>query len=444
MKIKYYLIGIGGISMSAIALYLSKRGFEVTGSDLIDSPQTRVLKKQGLEIDIRQTGKNITEDISLVIYSSAITHGSKGYLEIDKARKLGIRTVKRSDFLGELFNDKTLITVSGTHGKSTISAMAAKILIDSGYNPTVFLGANFSGFSGKNFFLGKDKIVVIEACEYDSSFLSFEPQIAVISNIEAEHLDYFKGGIKEIIETFARYIQKIKRNGFLIYWDKDKQIKKAIKLAKRKDITYIKYAQDINCDIVSKIELKIPGTFNIDNALAAYSLTLALKVPLQKIVSSLNNFSGLEHRLELKYRDKKVLVFDDYAHHPTEIKFTLKAIRERYPKRRVVVVFQPHQYSRTKLLFNSFTKAFKDSDLLIVAKVFEVSGRDEKKEVGSAELVKGVKRPKAIHIPTFSGIVDYLCKDCKNNDIVITMGAGRVYEVADEFIKKIKNQKLKL
>ncbi|MFH1749668.1 MAG: UDP-N-acetylmuramate--L-alanine ligase [bacterium] len=441
-KRTYYLIGIGGISMSGIALYLHNTGNKVLGSDIQQNYQTKQLHRKGIKIYFKQDAKNINSDIDTVIYTSAVENtDSQGNVELTEAKKLKIQTYKRSQFLGVLFNNTKLIAIAGTHGKTTITGMLAKVLIDNNIDPTVFIGTTVKEFNNSNIRIGKSDIVLLEACEYDRSFLDFIPEVTVITNIEEEHLDYFKGGISEIRQTFSDFIQKIKPNGTLIAYQ-DKNIDKVLENLKRKDIKIIRYAQKTNSDIIQNINLNVPGDHNLDNALATYFVAKQFNIKDDQIFFALSKFNGTGRRAELIFENYQIKLFDDYAHHPTEIKATLAGFRKKYPSKNIICVFQPHQHSRTKLLFSELVKSFKDCDQLIVLPIYSVAGREEKKDINSKQIVQETQknRPNVIYKPNFQVAQDYLLGILKKDDIVITMGAGDIYKMSLNLKKELVNK----
>ncbi|MFC1656605.1 UDP-N-acetylmuramate--L-alanine ligase [Patescibacteria group bacterium] len=441
-KLTYYLIGIGGISMSAIALYLHKNGNKVLGSDIQQNQQTKELQQKGIKIYFKQDALNINSDIDIIVYTSAVENiDSKGYSELLKARKLKIKTYKRSEFLGKLFNHKRLIAIAGTHGKTTTTGMIAKILNDNKIDPTVLIGATVKEFKNRNIKMGKSDIVLLEACEYDRSFLDLNPDIVVITNIEEEHLDYFKGGLPEIFDTFSEFIKRIKSNGTLII-HQDKNTQKVISKINRKDIKVVPYAQKINSDIVNKIQLNIPGTHNIDNALATYFVGKVLNIKDNNIHLSLNKFNGTGRRSELIYQDNGIKLFDDYAHHPTEIKTTLLGFKQKYKKNKIICIFQPHQYSRTKILFHELAKSFKDCDELILLPIYSVVGREEKKDTSSKKLADEIRKyhSNVTYKSNFIDTQNYLLGKLSKDDIVISMGAGDINKFSLNLKEKLSGK----
>ena len=437
-KKHYFLVGIGGISMSAIAKFLILQGNIVSGSDIVINDEIKKLQKMGANIIIGQNKNNITSKVDALIYTSAANQpNSPGLKEIQKARKLGIKTYKRSEFIGELMKEKIGVSIAGMHGKTTTTAIIGDVFKKMGGKQVVFLGGEHMGFSHGNLDYPsggykKAEYIISEACEYDRSFLDFKTDIAIITNIEAEHLDYFKGGLKEILDVFKNFVKKIPAKGVLIYNADDKNIQKIISDVKCKKIPYSK--NDLK---IRSLNLNIPGEFNQMNALAVLKLIEYLGLDINKYLKYLKDFKGVDRRFEILGKVKNTQFIDDYAHHPTEIKNTLAVLNEFYGGKKLVI-FQPHQYSRTKLLFDDFVQALKLAKNLLIIEVYEVLGREEDKSVGSKELVNEIKKinPKTRYLPNYKEAVIFLENNFKKYDIILTMGAGPVNEVVKEFIFK--------
>lgn len=428
----YHLIGISGISMSGLAKILESQGHKVSGSDL---------KLGG------HKKENITAGINKVIISSAVRPGSPAWVEVAEAKRLGIPVIKRSKAIGEIMKKKFGITVSGMHGKTTVSAMIVTILEDAGLDPLILVGGIVKKI-GSQVKTGRGNYFVAEACEYDRSFLDFYPKIAVITNIEREHLDYYTGGLPEIIKTFSQFIKQLPKQGVLVFWGDDKNIKKAIELSKRNDLDLISFGfGKKNRYQKMPVTLKIPGKHNILNALAASAAADYLKINRKISLKTLKNFTGAGRRFEIKGRVNGVTIVDDYGHHPTEIAATISAAREFFPKRRLMIIFQPHQYSRTKIFFKDFVRVLAKADLAIIAPIHAVVGRDEKREISSEELVDAINHLHlrgvggAIYVSDYEGIVEYLLPRLKRGDVVITIGATEIYKVGDLLLKILSSKK---
>lgn len=440
---KLYFIGIGGISMSALAQFLADQGHQVSGSDLTSTDAIARLEVSGIKVFIPQKKENIKSDIDEVIYTSAITPGSPGDAELQEARQLGIKTIKRAQKIGELTKRYKTIAISGTHGKSTTTAMILQILIEAGLDPSALLGSGFD-LIGSNYRVGKGKYLVIEADEFDRSFHSFQVDFGAILNLEPDHLDYFTGGFEEIKETFKIYLGKnFKKNATLVYNQDDQNLVEVVKKLKRDDLRLITFGKSGDYKLGEiKLKLKIPGEHNRLNALAALALAESVGVKREVALQALAKFKGAERRLDFRGTKNKALVFDDYGHHPTEVKATLQAMREKYPKNKLIVVFQPHQYSRTHFFAADFAKAFKDADLVIIPPIYEVPGRDEEKKIDNKKLTELVKKnnQEAMATKSFEETVKLLNKITKPGDIVLVMGAGPVTEISAKFLNlKSKN-----
>jgi len=446
----YHLIGICGSSMSGIASYLAKTGNYVTGSDL-KSCEISNLKSQ---IFLGHSKKNIQKDIDYVIYTSAVTEGSAGYVEIEEAKKLGLKILKRSELIGRLLRNKISIGATGMHGKTTTSAMIATILKDAGFAPSFLIGAEVPNLGaswglGKkitptkknNKFIfapkdvvkeGKVEYFVVEACEYDRSFLDMKPKIGVITNIDKEHLDYYKGGLPEIKQAFRKFIKQLPENGMLFVNQDDGNLMSLIKSAKCKvkRITFKKPWPGLS--------LQIPGRHNLFDATIAAHVAHELGIDSKIIKHSLNNFEGAKRRFEVVGAKDNITVIDDYGHNPAEIRSVIQALTEKYPDNRKIMVFQPHQQQRTKLLFKEFSEAFKGIDELIITDVFLIAGREKDtgenlaKKLAEEVAKKGID---AEYITGYESIVDHLKKIVKSGDIIVTQGATDIYKVGEEYLK---------
>jgi len=422
--VKIHLIGIGGIGVSALAQYYLSKGHEVSGSDLVASEITDFLAKKGIKISIGNYAENIAKDLDLVVYSPAV---KKDNPELLQATHYKLQTKSYPEALGDLTKEYYTIAVSGAHGKSTTTAMIALVLAKAGLDPTVIVGTKLKEFGGSNFRAGKSKFLVIEACEYDSSFLCYEPKIIVVTNIDKEHLDYFKT-FANVKKAFKDFIAKLPRPGepgypgFLV----DKYPEKVIK--KIKNI------------------LKVPGTHNVSNATLAFQVAKILAIPDKIILKALSEFKGTWRRFEILKEANKVkgpkgypsyTLISDYAHHPNEISATLKAAREKYPNKKIWCVFQPHQHQRTYYLFNDFVKTFRSVpiDKIIITDIYDVAGRETKtinKEVNSKMLVEKINKKSVSYIP-LCDIEGFVKENIKLGDVLIIMGAGDIYKLADKF-----------
>lgn len=439
-----HFIGIGGIGVSALAQYYLANGDRVSGSDLVDSDIIKLLKKKGAKIFIGEhKASNLKNDVNLVICSPAISQSNP---EVIRAKKLKIKIKTYPQALGELTKKYFTIAVSGMHGKSTISAMVSLILENAGLDPTVIIGTKLKEFNNSNFRKGKSQYLVIEADEYRASFLNYFPKIIILTNIEKEHLDFYKN-LDHILNTFKKYILRLPQDGFLIANKDDKNIQKILSV---KPVNYqfkIKF-YSLNQKDTKKLKkiLKIPGKHNVSNALAALTLARILNISDKISFNTLANYKGAWRRFEIINPDKngylrgskpKITLISDYAHHPTEIKSTIQAAKEKFPKRRLWVIFQPHQYQRTKKLFSDFTQAFNGADKIILTEIFDVAGREKNKDISSNDLKEAILKKnheKEIYfIKNWRDIPSFLKPKLKKDDVVLIMGAGDIYKIIFNF-----------
>ena len=423
---KVHFIGIGGIGISAIARMFLLEGKKVTGSDRADSLVIGELREAGAKINLEQVAENITADINMVIYTIAISDDNP---ELMKAKELGIPLLTYPQVLGLVSEQKYTIAVSGTHGKTTTTAMLAKIFIDAGLDPTVVVGSLLKDLKS-NFIAGKGEYFITEACEYRRSFLNLNPQAVIITNIDNDHLDYFQD-LADIQSAFVELVAKVPADGYLICDIKDERLKSVIETAKCQMVDYRQTAKP------EEIKLLISGEHNIKDAQAALAVALSLGVDKETILTALSHFTGTWRRFEFKgLTAKKALVYDYYAHHPTEIKATLQGAREWAGHKKIIVAFQPHLYSRTKLLLDDFAGAFSDADLVIIPDIYAAREIDDG-TISSRDLVKKlkVKDREAIYEPDFAKIEKLITEKSTEGDLVITMGAGDIFKVGESLIK---------
>lgn len=439
---KIHFIGIGGIGVSAIARMMILDGKKVSGSDGSESEIIDEIKKMGAKVVIGHSADNFKKGVELVIYTIAITPDNP---ELLKAKEMGIPTISYPESLSLISEGKFTIAISGTHGKTTTTAMIGKMMMDAGLDPTVIVGsfmrvpseknkrkpeALFSDWERSNFIGGKGGHLVVEACEYRRSFLNIIPKIVVITNIDDDHLDYYKD-IKDIGKAFSEFVAKLPKDGFVICDLKNKSVKKAVKNA---PCTVIDYSRIDD----RGLKLKVPGKHNIENAKAVLAVAEILEIDKALAMRSLSEYPGVWRRFEYKGRAKNgALVYDDYGHHPTEIKATLKAARELFPNSKINVVFQPHLYSRTKLLLPKFAKAFGDADRVYLAPIYaarEPTDPTISSKILGEELRKN--KIKAEWFDFFEEIIRILNKDLKSGEVIITIGAGDVYKIAQTIVSQ--------
>ncbi len=468
---KFHFIGIGGAGMSALAKILIERGFEISGSDRAESPNTEMLKNLGAKIFIGHDEKNITDEkgraaVEAIVCSSAIPADNP---EVVKAEELKIPKLHRSDINAFLLNSKKGIAVAGAHGKTTTTSMIGFVLYNAGVDPTIIIGGESTDL-GTSAVLGTSDWLISEADESDGSFIKLKPDIAVVTNIEDDHLDHY-GTVERIKAAFKIFLENVnKTDGVAVLCMDNDNLREISGSVKRKIISYgIEHDADIMArnvrshiegisfevtrrkvdesgkvteKILGKVKLTVHGRHNVLNALATIAVALHIGVDFSKIVEGLAIFHGAKRRFQTKGLVKNVRVIDDYAHHPTEIATTLKAARETKP-RKLICVFQPHRYSRTKLLKKEFGSAFKEADFLILTDIY--SAGEEKIEGISGETileeVLNSTNQAVSYIPKREDIAQYLTDNAAPGDIVITMGAGDIYKTGEEFLELLKQQR---
>ena len=463
----YFMVGIGGIGMQALADVLLNMGHKVTGSDINDFPEKDRLEKEGAKVIIgQQTANNVPDDIDELIYTSAINQHfpDNSHPEVVRAKELGAKISKRSESVGELMKNKIGIAVSGTHGKTTTTTLITLILQKADLQPTALIGAEVRSMRGCGL-TGTGKYMVVEACEYDRSFLDMKPKIAVLTNIEEDHLDYYKD-IEEIKDTFAQFLSLVPKDGLVVAWGDDDNIQKILSGVKSKIITFgfssknDLRAEDIeyknrethfklaaNNSIFKEIDglnlyMKLPGKHFILDALAAIAVARYLGVSGEIIKNVLKQFVGAKRRFEILGEVKEVTFVDDYAHHPTEIQAMLKSARDYFGKdKKIRVVFQPHQFSRTRLLLEGFSKSFIEADEILIAPILPVRDSEEdKRSISSEKLADAINQVKSnAQAMDFDSITTYLNKTIKPKDVIISLGAGKNNEWINHFFKEFKN-----
>ncbi|MBL7142483.1 MAG: UDP-N-acetylmuramate--L-alanine ligase [Candidatus Pacebacteria bacterium] len=435
--VKIHFIGIGGIGVSALAQYYLSQGHKVSGSDLKSSEITKALKKRGAKVFIGpHKGSNLGYLPDLVIYSPAVKPDNP---EFKKARKVKIKLQSYPQALGKLTKQHFTIAISGTHGKSTTTCMLGLVLMKAGFDPTIIVGTKMKEFKDSNCRVGKSKYLVIEADEHFASFLNYWPKIIVLTNIEKDHLDYYKN-FGNILKAFRKYVSHLPKDGILLLNKDDESIKKISCSALKK---YYSLKQT-EAKKLKKI-LKVPGQHNVSNALAALTVARILKIPDKVSFKALSSYMGCWRRFEIKkmiIKKKPLTVVSDYGHHPTEIKATLKATREKFLKSRIWCVFQPHQYQRTYYLFKDFVRAFREApiDKIIITDIFDVAGREKKnikKKVSSKKLVKSIKKGNIVYLAK-EKLLGFIKSNIKEIDVLIIMGAGNIYQLVSKLDKKGK------
>ncbi|OIO50853.1 UDP-N-acetylmuramate--L-alanine ligase [Candidatus Kaiserbacteria bacterium CG_4_9_14_3_um_filter_50_16] len=421
---KAHLIGIGGVGMSALAQYFKDQEVIVTGSDRSESLVTELLEKRGIQVVIGQKAENVPVDADIVVYSDAVQDNN---LERVRARELGIPQLSYFAMLGKVSEGKKTIAIAGTHGKTTTTGMLAKILKDAGASPTAIVGSIVKDF-GSNYLHGDSDFFVVEACEYRDHLLELTPQVLVITNLELDHTDWFPS-LAAIQETFRKAIARVSESGVIVTNPHDASVAPLLASAKAEVIDYTKEPEYV---------LRLPGEFNQDNASAAAATALAVLPSISDatIAQSLATFHGTWRRFE--YKGKSVNgadVYDDYAHHPTAVRETLHALRGR-TKGRIIVAFHPHLYSRTRDLLDEFATAFRDADKVFIAPIFAARETDDG-TISNEMLAERIRAmgTNAIALDSFDAIESAL-NEVGEGDIIMTMGAGDIYKVADSLVRK--------
>lgn len=461
-----HLIGIGGIGVSALARWLSALGKNVSGCDAAKSKITDELGKESISIEPEHNSEHIGQyKPDIIIASPAVPDDNPEILE---AKKAGIPVLSYPEALGILSNSLETIAICGTNGKSTTAALAGLTLVKGGIDPTILVGSIVKEISG-NFRKGESNIAVIEACEYKRAFLQYAPQNIIITNIEAEHLDYFKS-LEDVISAFKEFSLQIKQNGALITNGDDRNVKKVLSeiSAKRPDIKIITFGKSENCDvrfsnITAKKEktyfevvslknkaktfcLQIPGEFNVYNAAAALAAAEVYGVSFEIASNILDDFAGIWRRFERVGEYMGAIIISDYAHHPTAVEKTLLAARSIFPKRRIVAVFQPHQHNRTRMLFDDFVKCFDAADVVILPEIYKVLGRigEEDKKISSNDLARAIKdrdgekgASREIIFAKDLQETEYLIKKhTRIDDCILIMGAGDIGDLPKRIVLK--------
>jgi UDP-N-acetylmuramate--alanine ligase len=452
-----HFVGIGGIGMSGIAEVLINLGYNVSGSDTAQSETTARLQKLGACVALGHAAKNIG-NADVVVTSTAVKVNNP---EVVEAHQRNVPVIPRAEMLAELLKMKFSVAVSGSHGKTTTTSMVSTILARGGLDPTMVIGGKLASI-GSNARLGDGDIIVAEADESDGSFLKLSPTIAVITNIDREHLDFYPG-ITEIKEAFLKFANIVPFYGCTVLCNDNEHVREISPFIKRKMITYgIEHSADYSArdikyltsgteysliykgDRLGVIKLIVPGLFNVYNSLAAVAVGHELDLDFATIKEGLAGFFGVVRRLEMKGIVGDITVVDDYGHHPTEVKATLAAARQVW-KGRTIVVFQPHRFTRTKALFNEFTQAFSDADLLILNDIYPAS-EEPIAGVNSQALCEAIRKtghPSVEYIAQAEGTIEFLLKTVRPKDIVITLGAGSIYKIGEALLKQLAAREIK-
>ncbi|MFH0933219.1 MAG: UDP-N-acetylmuramate--L-alanine ligase [Nitrospirota bacterium] len=461
-----HFVGIGGIGMSGIAEVLHNLGYEVTGSDVKDSGTTRRLRNLGIKVSIGHEAENI-DDAHVVVVSSAVSDNNP---EIVEAKRRFIPVIPRAEMLAELARLKYGILVAGAHGKTTTTSLISTILAHAGFDPTVIIGGRLKA-TGSNARLGQGEFLVAEADESDGSFLKLSPTIAVATNIDREHMDFFQS-LDSLKDAFRSFLDKIPFYGVSIICIENEHLRDLLPTLHRRYITYgfhseaEIYAKNIRKGFMSvsfeatykgtdigDFDLPLSGEHNVLNSLAAIGVALKLQVDIPIIKEALRRFGGIQRRFEFKGEEKEIKVFDDYGHHPTEIKATLKAAKEglihnqaskveSQEPRRLFVLFQPHRYTRTKDLMDEFATSFNDADFLILLDVYP-AGERQIEGINSVTLFERIKKRgfnNTLYMKDKEEAISHIVSHMQKGDMLLTLGAGDVWKIGDEILHRLRSE----
>ncbi len=454
----YHFIGAGGIGMSGLAKMMMENQLFVTGSDAKRTIVTDMLVEKGAKIFVGHKAQNLAKSVQEVVISAAIKEDNP---ELIAAKKQGLKIYKYAQMVGKISRKYQTIAVSGTHGKSTTSGWLSHLLSSCGQNPSFIVGATVTQLKTSSA-AGKGKSFVVEACEYDRSFLNLASAISCILNIEADHLDYYSD-IEDIKSAFTQFAVNTVTGGSIVANGDDHNVTDVIKKLSKLDVTIETFGNNSKCDFycdnvkvtrngqmfdlyykgnkIDRIAIALHGNHNILNAMAVIAMAKNAGVDMADIAENIAKFNGIDRRIMLKAEVNGIKVLDDYAHHPTEIKASLLAIKQKYQPRKLFCVFQPHQYSRTRFLLDDFAESFKMADVTVLPRIYFVRDSLEiKKYVNAEMLTKKINGcgNKAIYIDDFSSIGNYLAETVTNGDLVVTMGAGDIWKVADEYIQWLR------
>ncbi|MGC8963978.1 MAG: UDP-N-acetylmuramate--L-alanine ligase [Brevinematia bacterium] len=452
---KIYFIGIGGIGMSALALIMKSKGYEVLGSDRVESDKTKELSRIGISVFIGHKKENITKDIDLVVYTNAVTEENP---ELQEARRLNIKIISRAELLAEIEKNYFSIGIGGTHGKTTTTSMVAKVLLDAGLDPTLANGGNLP-YIGGNARIGNSKYFVYEACEAFGSFLHFHPDIGVITSVDNDHIAEYYKSMNNVIKAFATYINNVKEEGTVIVNGDDPNVFLALMESGRVGcITYgIREGNHIIADkiqlkhkttefdvyfkdkLLTKMEINLPGIHNVYNSLATIGVAISLGIDPNLVAKSLKFFKNAERRFEIKYEDEKVTIIDDYGHHPAEIKATLTSAKN-LGRKQVIAIFQPHLWSRTHYLYKDFALALNIADKIVITEVY---GAREKRieglsaEIIAKELYQLGREKDTFFVESKENIIDIISKLYYNDSVIVLLGAGDINKIFPQLLEKV-------
>lgn len=453
---RVHFIGIGGYGMSALARVLLDRGVPVSGSDVASKALTEQLAARGARVYIGHDATHIDGAVR-VVYSTDIP---KDNVELVAAREKGIELLHRSQLLAELLNAGQGIAVSGAHGKTTTSSMIAFVMEKAGWDPTYVIGGEVVGLDG-NAKAGRSPYVVAEADESDGSFLHYTPQVAVVTNIEPDHLEHYGGDFERLKGAYRQFLRQVRPDGFAVLCVDCANLRSMIEAVPARVVTYglhtpadytavdvetgdrrIAFTAVRRGETLGRVTVAVPGVHNVANALACLAVCLELGMPFDVVARHLGAFRGAKRRFQVMGEAGGVLVVDDYAHHSTEIQATLRAAKDT--GRRVIAVFQPQRYTRTALLLDEFSRAFGEADEVIIADIYSPAGETPIPGVSSERLVDLIRErsnPRAVYIPDHAGIVAELLRRVREGDLVLTMGAGDIWKVAEALVGQLQGKK---
>ena len=445
-----HFIGIGGVSMSGLALALHEKGFCVTGSDKCEVQRIKRLRGNGIEVALEQAAENIG-DAEVIVYTTAISEDNP---ELVAARATSRPVVHRSELISYLLDQERRIAVTGTHGKTTVTAMLGTIFVELGYDPTIFVGGHWLDIDG-NFRLGNGDWAIFEACESDSSFWVYAGCSQVLTSIEPDHLDSY-GNFAELRRSFAQFVSLADPQGFIAYWADCAEVVEAVADSSAKPISYGLLGPELDLtatgitataqgteftpivfgEALSPLSLQVIGRHNILNALAALAAAWGAGLPVEQAAAALAQFTGIKRRFEHIGQVDGYRIVDDYAHHPTEIQATLQAAREHFATR-IVAVFQPHLYSRTEYLMDEFAASFDEADIIAIAQTY--AAREQPREdVSGQQLCERIRSRhpdrQVAYLPTLDDVVEFLKQQAISGDLVITIGAGDIHRAAEQLV----------
>jgi UDP-N-acetylmuramate--alanine ligase len=452
-KHKIHFVGIGGIGMSGIAEVLLNLGYAVTGSDLHESEVTGRLRKLGAQVFVGHQEDNLTANPSVVVISTAVKYSNPEVLE---ARRRHIPVIPRAEMLAELMRMKYGLAVAGSHGKTTTTSMIAAVLSTAGLDPTMVIGGQVH-MLGTNAKIGQGEILVAEADESDGSFLLLSPTIAVVTNIDREHMDFHQT-MDRLNESFLNFINKIPFYGLAVLCLDNAQVRVLLPKVRKRFATYglssdadfsaqdlqmkpagVEYTVLHHAKPLGKLRLRLPGRHSATNALAAVTVGYELEIPFSQVAEALDAFTGIHRRFEIKGEPQGIMVIDDYGHHPVEIQATISAVRDSW-KRPLTVIFQPHRFSRTYDLFDEFLTAFEGADRLVLTEIY-AAGEDPIDGVTGEALYQAIKRRGHMEVEFISDkdqIVNQLAAKLNPGDIALTLGAGDIYKVGEALVEALK------